>query len=328
MRRSRSSAFALVLALGAGGTMQAQTSPSFEGGGALFLLFPVGAKGTALGQAATADGGSTEALFWNPAGLESIRRSEGALHYYNRGIFGTGTALTVALPSAGLGTFAFSAYLVDFGEDEVRPGPGQPTGKILSRNVSLNAAFATSVAFGISAGIAYKLIQFRVDCSGDCASFPTAVGTTHAVDIGLQYALDNKPISIGLAVRHLGFKLQVNNQAQADPLPTRVAIGVMAQVVRPDSGADGLDVRVLGDLLTPLGSNGGDPTPVFGIDAGVRDVVRLRAGYAFVEGQSGGPSIGLGLHVGRVSVDIGRTFQGGSDLGEQEPMHLSVRVAL
>jgi len=328
MRRSRSSALALLLALGAGGNVQAQSDPSFEGGGALFLLFPVGARATATGQAATSDGGSTEALYWNPAGLQSIQRSEAALHYYNRGIFGTGTALVVALPSGGLGTFAFGAYLVDFGEDEVRPGPGQPTGKILTRNVSLNAAFATEVAFGINAGIAYKLVQFRVDCSGDCSSFPTAVGTTHAVDIGLRYAFTTVPIELGAALRHLGFNLQVNNQAQADPLPTRLAIGMSGRIVRPDSGAEGVDVRIMGDVVMPVTQSSSNPYAVFGIDGGVRDVVRIRAGYAFLAGQAGGPSIGLGVHVGRVSIDLGRTFDSGEDLGEQEPMHLSVRVAL
>jgi hypothetical protein len=77
-----------------------------------------------------------------------------------------------------------------------------------------------------------------------------------------------------------------------------------------------------------MGSGSSNPYAALGIDGGVRDVVRLRAGYAFLSGQAGGPSIGLGVHIGRVSVDLGRTFEAGQDLGEREPMHLSVRVEL
>ena len=45
-------------------------------GGATFLLVPVGGKAAALGQAATADGGSSEAVFWNPAGLAGLPRTQ------------------------------------------------------------------------------------------------------------------------------------------------------------------------------------------------------------------------------------------------------------
>lgn len=327
MRRSRSSAFLLLLALSASArNAQAQTTPAVEGGA--FLLLPVGARATGLGQAAVADGGSTEALYWNPAGLSMITRSEGAIHYYDRGIFGTGTALVLALPASGFGVFTVGAYLVDYGEDEVRPGPGPPIGKILTRNVALQAAFATEIAFNVSAGIGYKLVQFRVDCSGDCGSVPTAVGTTHAIDVGVRYDMPTWPVTVGVALRHLGFKLQVNNQAQADPLPTRLVIGVAAGVVRPRAGVDGLDVRVLADVQSVVGRGGSQAAPMVGVDAGVRDVVRIRGGYAFMEGQARGPSVGLGIHSGRVSLDIARMFASQDDLGEREPMHLSVRLAL
>src|SRR2546422_892123 len=43
--------------------------------GALFLVFPVGARAVGMGQAAAALEGRGEAAFWNPAGLATLEQS-------------------------------------------------------------------------------------------------------------------------------------------------------------------------------------------------------------------------------------------------------------
>src|SRR5207248_8930547 len=55
-------------------TASAQQPAESDAGGAVFLLVPVGARAAALGQAAVADGGSSESAFWNPAGRSEERR--------------------------------------------------------------------------------------------------------------------------------------------------------------------------------------------------------------------------------------------------------------
>src|SRR5262245_27213316 len=45
-------------------------------GGALELRLPVGPRGTALGGAVVSDAAGIDALFWNPAGLATIQRTE------------------------------------------------------------------------------------------------------------------------------------------------------------------------------------------------------------------------------------------------------------
>jgi hypothetical protein len=321
MRRSRSSGLAVLLALAATAPAGAQ---SVEGGA--FLLLPVGARSTALGQAASADGGSTEAIYWNPAGLAGMRRGEAAVHHYNA-FFGAGDAIAVAFPVAAMGTFGFSAYIVDYGDFDVTPpGAPVPIGNLSSRNIALSATFATEVG-AVAGGITYKLVQFRVDCSGDCTNVPTAVGTTHAVDVGVQASPFAAPIVLAVTLRNLGFPLQVNNQAQADPLPTRLVFGVKWPVVRPAHGTDALDLVILADLET--GVRGGvEPAPLIGLESGVREVVRMRFGYAFLDAESRGPSLGLGVRVGRLGVDLARTFSATDAVGEKEPVHISVRLAL
>ena len=328
MRPSRCNRLLLAAAaaLFAAPRARAQTTGTVEG--AAFLLLPVGARATALGQAAAADGGTTEALFWNPAGLAEMRRSELALHHYSS-FFGNGDAIVLAVPASGLGTFTGSVYVVDYGDFPVTPIEGGPAiGDAVSRNLALELSYATTIAGGLAGGIAYKLVQFRVDCSGDCSTVPVAVGTTHAIDVGFRYALPgNVPIVIGATIRNLGLKLQVNNQAQADPLPTRVQVGIAWFVVRPPppGAPEAFDVKVLADLQGSIGEGNSSPATLLGVESGVRDALRVRAGYAFVDSQQRGPSLGLGLKVGRLGVDLAKTFYAADAIGETDPFHVSLR---
>jgi len=324
MRRSRSSAVLLVLLASAAGRGRAQTTGTIEGGA--FLLVPVGARATALGQASAAEGGTTEALFWNPAGLADIRHTELALHHY-AAFFGNGDAFVVAVPANGLGVFTVGAYVVDYGDQELTTGPGvPPIGVFTARNIALEASYAAGIFGGMTAGIAYKLVQFRVDCSGNCAGLPTAVGTTHALDIDIRYALPTAlPIELGATIRNLGFKFQVNNQAQADPLPTRLQMGVALVALRPASGMDGLDVRVLADMQGVVGQGDLAPNGLLGVESGYRETLRVRFGYAFLDTQARGPSLGVGMKVGRVGIDMAKTFYPADAIGEQDPFHVSMR---
>src|SRR5262245_33835005 len=119
MRRSASSLLPALLLLASPAVAQ-QSEPS--NGGAAFLLVPVGARATALGQAAVADGGTGEAAFWNPAGLATMTRSEISIHRAHT-FASDNTVLSGYLASQTLGTVGIAAYLVDFGSQDVVQGP-------------------------------------------------------------------------------------------------------------------------------------------------------------------------------------------------------------
>ncbi len=335
MRRSRCRArlgatlAALFIAAGGWSAVPAaaqNVSAGVEGGA--FLLLPVGAKATALGQAATADGGSSEAVFWNPAGLATLARGEFALHHYDA-FFGSGDAVVIAVPSSRFGTFAFTAYLVNYGDLAVTRadlGP-EPVGQISPRNLALMASYATDVAGGVAIGLTYKLVQFRVDCTGDCSEVPTATGTTNAVDVGLRYDASGwLPVVFGVTVRNLGFPLQVNNRSQEDPLPTRVVVGVSVAVLRPSAGTQGIDARVLADLQGTVNEGAVEPVTLIGVESGVGELVRLRAGYAFLNSDARGPSLGFGVRFGNIAFDLASVFSGAEAVGDKQPVQISFRV--
>ena len=62
-----------------------------------------------------------------------------------------------------------------------------------------------------------------------------------------------------------------------------------------------------------------------GVESGVGELVRLRVGYAFLDSDARGPSLGVGLKLGGLALDLARIFFA-NDLGEKEPFHVSFRA--
>ncbi|HEX9727636.1 MAG TPA: PorV/PorQ family protein [Gemmatimonadales bacterium] len=326
MRRRRSRRLIPFVLLVLAGAHPALGQDVPEQGGAAFLLLPVGGRATALGQAGTTAGGSGEAVFWNPAGLARMPGSEFAIHY-SETFVSNNSAITAFFVNERLGVLGAAVYLVDYGsQDVVPPGLDQPptTGRSLQKNVALLASYAIP-AGRVAMGVTYKLVQFRQDCQGDCGVLRSIVGTTHAIDVGLQVALGPPDaLTLGVALRHAGFALQLENRDQADPLPTRLQVGAAYRIeFKTVRSPQPIDVRVLVDLherWRDLGS----PEVRVGLDMGYGQLIRARAGYAWLDGDAGGPAIGLGVRIDRIGVDIARTFFTAGTF--EDPVYVSLRV--
>lgn len=317
-----------LLAVGPSGRLAAQEPPL--NAGALFLVFPVGAQAVGMGQTATAAAGRGEAAFWNPAGLATLSADEFALHSASL-VAGRSNVLGAYFPSRGIGVIGGAVYLVDYGDLDRTDINGNTIARIAPRNFEFLASYATNLTGSFVFGISYKLVQFRVDCSGDCRDFPAGTGVTHGLDLGGQFTVGpGSPLRIGVALRNIGFRLQVNNQAQADPLPTRLAIGAIYDVrLRPATGRtfdQAFDVKLAADVDSPWGQMGQSETRL-GLDIGYQRLVRVRAGYAFVQDGLSGPSVGLGVESGSLGVDLARAFLTGSDLQVENPTFFSFRVS-
>src|SRR5207248_870828 len=219
-------------------------------------------------------------------GLATLSDDEFALHSATL-VAGRSHVLGAYFPSHGIGVIGGAVYLVDYGDLDRTDANGNTIARIAPRNLEFIASYATSLAGSFVFGLSYKLVQFRVDCSGDCRDFPSGTGATHALDLGGQFRVGaGGPLRFGIALRNIGFRLQVQNQAQADPLPTRLAIGAQYDVhFRPPSGAplnQAFDLKFAADLDSPWGQVGQSETRL-GLDVGYQRLVRVRAGYAFVQ---------------------------------------------
>jgi hypothetical protein len=298
--------------------------------GALFLLLPVGARSVGLGQAVVADRSGSESVWWNPAAIGAATRREAAIHH-SQSVAGTGDAVTIVVPSSLLGVLALSVNIFDYGEQQSNPDPFPSDdgsgGTIIPRSFVYAATYATTLGSYVTAGLTYKLIQFRIDCTGPCPDNATFSATTSGLDVGAQFMIKRSfPLIIGVAARNVvGLKLQVNDSPQSDAIPRRLQVGVQYRLDVPAKLAPETAVRLGFDVADEVEVR--DPVPRFGADVAFRDRFHIRAGYAFeaTRSEAGGPSIGLGLTAGNLVFDVARVLAGLSADAGKAPTYLSLR---
>jgi hypothetical protein len=297
--------------------------------GALFLLFPTGARAVGLGEAVVADAGASDAVWWNPAGIGRASRREAAVHH-SQSLLGRGDALALLVPAGVLGVLAVSANVHDFGEqtitaDGATPAANGPaTGSILPRGVTLAATYATTIGGRATAGVTYKLAQLRVDCTGPCDRVATQVATTTALDLGTQVRPFRRvPLTVGAAVRNLGTRLQVNDGPQADALPTRLQVGAQYRLPMDERRTGISEISLEGDLVDALSFR--RPSTRLGLDVAIERLAHLRGGYVIDASGEASPSLGLGLTAARLSLDLARVFAGLSADAGQAPTYLALR---
>lgn len=294
--------------------------------GALYLLVPFGAHAVGQGEAVVADSTlGTEALWWNAAALARIGKKELAVHH-SQTLVATSDMLTFAVPSRVLGTIAASAYLVNYGDQSATdPVSGTEIGTITNRNYQLALAYATPVGKRLSAGLTYKFVMLRFQCTGICGNIPVISGSTSALDMGAQYVLPTKlPIMLGASVRNLGPALQLKDAEQADPLPRVIQLGGRARLPVHALQQNGATLDVTLDVQSAAALNGA--AGGLGLILGYRQVAFLRGGYKLQPGDSKGPSIGFGFERGGFALDLARRFDAASAQLGEPPTYVSLRA--
>lgn len=265
----------------------------------------------------------TESLWGNPAGIARMTRREVALHH-SQTVVATGEVLAIVYPAGKAGVVAIGAQLYDYGEQEFTDLVGS-VGQLLPRSVVATATYAATLGTRFRAGISYKVVQSRLDCTGPCGSISTFNASTNGLDAGLQYSSRRADsLSLGVVLRQLGLKLQVNDNAQSDPLPTRLHLGVQALVPAITRALPGADLRWSAELVNRTSLN--EPSVRVGAELGLQKQLYLRAGYASGTGDASGPAFGLGFVRGRLALDFARVFGGFSADAGEPPTYLTLRV--
>jgi Type IX secretion system protein PorV len=319
MRRLLSS---LVVSAFLAGGASAQSSSGSEG--ALFLLLPTGAQTVGMGQAMVAGKPGSEGIWWNPASVAGQDKRELAIHH-SKTIAGVGDAFSYVQPLHSYGTAALSFSILDLGEQQVTDPFGQVIGLILPRDVVLAGTYATQLTKRLDAGFNYKIIQLRVDCSGQCATVGNAVESSRAVDLGLQYRVEaGAPLTFGAAIRNLGGRLNSTQTNQRDPLPTQLEIGAMYRLKFLDRYVKDTELRASGSYVNTRSFGG--KSVRFGTDVLYEGKVHLRAGYVGHDRRSDATaSLGIGLQSDSFAFDIARTFGGIPADNGQSPVWISLR---
>jgi len=303
-------------------SMQAAAQSS-ETDGSLVLLLPVGAQSVGMGQAMVAERPGSESVWWNPAGLARLTKREAAIHH-SETLAARGDAITFVLPSKALGTAALSLNVLDFGNQQITDGTGLPVGLVLPRNILIAASYAAAVGSQFSLGLTFKRLQYRVDCSGQCANVSTFSAATNSLDLGVQYEMPTGiPIRLGAAVRNIGSRLELTDGDDADPLPTRIEAGASYRLQFIEKYVSDVSFRVAADIIAT--ESAGDASARFGTVLTYQKTAHLRAGYIANDANGANAALGFGLGAGRLVFDIARTFGGLSADAGKTPAYVSLR---
>jgi hypothetical protein len=314
--------FSVCLSAAVAASAPAQAPAGSEG--SLFLLLPTGAQAVGMGQAMVAAKPGSEGIWWNPASIADQEKRELAIHH-SKTVAGVGDALSFVMPTKSYGSAALSINILNIGEQQVKDEFDNTVGVILPRDVVFAGTYAAVLTKRLSAGVNYKVVQLRVDCSGECSSVGAAVQSSRALDVGAQYELQaGAPLTFGAAIRNLGGKLNSRETNQRDPLPTQVEAGAMYRLKFLDHYVKDTELRAAGSYINSRSFGG--KSVRFGTDVMYQGRVHLRAGYVGHDRRgNASASLGFGLQSDAFVFDIARTFGGLPADNGQAPVYVSLR---
>ena len=234
-----------------------------------FLKIGVGARAAAMGEAFTALADDGTALYWNPAGLAQIEKTEISA-MYNRHFQAINQGyLSLAFPSLG-GTTGLGINYVGMGQIEGRDEYGNPTGNFGASDTHIFAGYANkfkNISWGLTSGWLRDKIEQDIKSS--------FLGS-----IGLLY-FPNKRFTLGVVAQNIGTKLG------SDPLPFAFKVGVALKLK---------NLTLVADMPWNIEYYG------LGVEWWIGNILALRAGYKATQTMATMTG-GIGLKFERIHLD-------------------------
>lgn len=199
--------------------------------GADQLLIPVGARSIATGGAFLSNTHGVEAIYYNPAGLSGLPRTEAMFSYMSYIADINISYFALGFHPGDFGSFGLSFKSFAFDDIPVTTVDNPDgTGATYTPSIfNLGLTYAKTITDQVSAGFTAKLIH---------EGFFSTVANGFALDFGVQYRFDNQ-LSLGVAVKNLGGNMKFSGQdlqvrtSVPDALPGTQGNGVFEPVVEP-----------------------------------------------------------------------------------------------
>jgi hypothetical protein len=201
--------------------------------GMKWVSIPIGAKGSALGNAFTAYAGDASALFWNPAGLGML---EGGSWFLSQTNWIAGIKISsgaVSYSTKRWGVFGASFSAVQWGEmhgtQRTSTSAGyKETGAFSPTNwsVGIGYAFRVNQQFSMGAHVKYLYEKLGTALEGTMDNPTRYVGETglFALDIGTLYYTGFKDLRFGMSLQN--FSEEKTYRAESFPLPLTFKFGI------------------------------------------------------------------------------------------------------
>ena len=284
-----------------------------------FLKVMPCARGTAMGDAYSAIATGAEAVFWNPAGVGLVQRSEFSSTYIGW-IFDTQLgSFSYAMPAGDWGAFGFQLQYVDYGTFEEAIATGGPTPGFTGRKFHpfaylVGISYAKSMTDRFSTGISVKIAHESL-YDKSTVSVASAQGGTEDVntfstgvlfDFGLRYYTGFRTVTIAASIQNFGPSLHYAKES--NPAPLLFRLGIAADLVGMNSlfmADENNKVKAEFDLFQP---NDYTQQMHAGLEYEYAGTFALRVGYKFnydVEGLTFGGGVRKELGGTLISLDYG-----------------------
>lgn len=204
-KKLRLAILALVPAILLAGAMDAWAGSNGRKGteGAPELTIPVGPRGTALGGAVVGDATGVEALFWNPAGVGTLAKTEAMFTHTQYFADMKLNYFGVATHVGNAGVIGFAAKVLSVGDvivttESAPDGTGeiaQPTYTVLG--LTWAKQFTDRVTFGATGNLVSEHVIQQ-----------NATGV--AFDFGVQYLTGWRGVKLGMVMKNFGPNMTFN----------------------------------------------------------------------------------------------------------------------
>ena len=252
-----------------------------------FLRLGIGARESAMGGAVVADSLNANALFWNPAGLATLKHGQ-VIFSHSQHLLGTryeGIAAARNFKNIGTSVGAgIIGFFVDDIEKRTRPSD-EPQSSFSGYDLCFQIGAGRRLSPSLCAGLNGKVVHEKID---DYTS------SALAFDAGVSYLTSVKHLKLGAALQNIGTKTTFRNEGFS--LPASIKVG-LNYVVREDK------LVVASEMFKPF-----QDAAEFrvGGEFKITDAVRLRTGYRTGFSQAGGLAgfvAGAGFDLNHFNID-------------------------
>ena len=218
----------------------AQTSEA----GVLFLLIPPGARHNGMGETGVSTANDANAIYWNPGAIGFITSPEQPrnvqfMHvnwlpqFHLNDIFYDYGSIIWNIKDFGVVGFNFT--FLNLGEQDLTDALGNTNGVITSYDIAVGGSYAIKLSPDLGVGGNLKLIYSKLSDKAVTAETEKGIGSSVAIDLGvMKKNLFVKDLTFGASLANIGPEIAYADEAQADPLPTNMRVGISYPVFKSE----------------------------------------------------------------------------------------------
>ncbi len=215
-----------------------------------FLLLAPDSRAGGIGESGGGLADNSAAIFWNPAGIAFLTGSEFSFTHSNwlpqfqLDLFYDYATYRQYMEDLN-GSITASITYMNFGEFvRTSSNSPDPIGTFKSFDAALTLGYATKLSNNWGMGFNFRLIHSRLADKPTEAEQGKGVATSVSFDIAAMYRPEHFEVpfigdlgnsfSLGFNLSNLGPKIYYIDQAQADPIPTDLRVGLAARIFQDE----------------------------------------------------------------------------------------------